>query len=108
MTELSVIDNPSKRTYVGTPHKEAPAATLLLAVPKEFAGPITFDKEAIGRQFALIEQWPTTNIPWTPGQREIEYSYVLAQRAVAASLARPLDLPAPTFKSASARPRPAK
>ena len=109
VTESLLIDNPSKRTYVGKPHKDTPAATLSLAVPKEFAGPITFDKEAIGRQFALIEQRPTTNIPWTPGQREIEYSYILRNEQSRRVWQRPLDLPCRgTSKSASARPRPAK
>ena len=41
----------------------------------------------------MIEQRPTTNTPWPPGQREIEYSYVLRNEQSQRIWQRPLDLP---------------
>ncbi len=92
VTESLEIDNPSKRTYIGKPHGKAPATTLSLAIPKEFAR-ITFDKEFFGRRFAVVDGRVSTGIPWTPGSEKIEYTYVLPNEQARRIWQRPLDLP---------------
>lgn len=91
VTESLEIDNPTKRTYVGKPHKDAAAATLSLGIPK--VDRITFDEEFFGRRFAWIDQRLSTGIPWPPGRREIAYVYVLRNERARRVWQRPLDLP---------------
>lgn len=91
--EKLVIDNDSQRTYVGQPaHEGGRAATLRLAIPANFRR-VTFEQEFYGRQFTLIDQQLVTDIPWTPGQRELTFSYVLPNEDRNRVWQRRLDLP---------------
>ncbi len=93
VTETLLIDNPSSETYVGRPEgKSSRAATLRLSIPSDFHR-TTFEKEFYGRQFTLIDGRLVTDIPWTPGQRELTFTYVLPNENHNRVWQRPLDLP---------------
>ncbi len=93
VTETLLIDNPSSHTYVGLPARQGGrAATLYLSIPSDFRR-TTFHKEFFGRQFTLIDGRLVTDIPWTPGQRELEFTYVLPNQDRYPVWQRPLDLP---------------
>lgn len=93
VTETLLIENPSSRTYVGQPaHEGGRAATLRLFIPSDFRR-TTFHKEFYGRQFALIDGRLVTDVPWTPGQRELAFTYVLPNTGRHRVWQRPLDLP---------------
>jgi hypothetical protein len=92
VTEKLVISNPMLRTYVGKPLTDAThAATLRLSIPPDFAK-VTFDKEFFGRQFKLIAGRLETQIPWTPGERELSFTYRLPFESRRFAFHRPLDL----------------
>jgi hypothetical protein len=93
VTETIVVANRSSQTYVGpqTPEAES-AATLRLSIPSEFEK-VTFAKEFFGRQFQLNNERLETQIPWTPGQRELKFTYRLPLEHRNWSFRRPLDLP---------------
>jgi hypothetical protein len=93
VTESLLIENPSHTTYVGeAEQKDGEAVTLALAIPPEFER-TTFDKEFFGRRFSIFNNRVVTGIPWTPGEREVKYTYVLRNTQEAAVWQRPLDLP---------------
>jgi hypothetical protein len=93
VTETLLIENPSTQTYVGRPAREGGrAATLRLAIPSDFRR-VTFDQEFYGRQFTVIDGQLVTDIPWTPGQRELAFTYVLPNENRNRVWQRPLDLP---------------
>jgi hypothetical protein len=93
VTETLLIENPSAQTYVGRPSREGGrAATLRLAIPSDFRR-TTFQEEFYGRQFTLIDGQLVTDIPWTPGQRELAFTYVLPNAERHRVWQRPLDLP---------------
>jgi hypothetical protein len=54
---------------------------------------MTFDREFFGRRFAVVNNRVATGIPWTPGQRQIRYTYVLRNTQQSTAWLRPLDLP---------------
>ncbi len=68
------------------------ASTLRLSIPSDFRR-TTFHKEFYGRQFTLIDGRLVTDIPWTPGQRELAFTYVLPNEDRDRVWQRPLDLP---------------
>ncbi len=91
--ETLLIDNPSLRTYVGRPAREGGrAATLRLSIAPDFRR-TTFDQEFFGRQFTLIDDRLVTDVPWTPGQRELSFTYVVPNDDRHRVWQRPLDLP---------------
>lgn len=92
VTESLLIDNPTRTTYIGTPAAGGQAATLVLSVPPDFQR-ATFEKEFFGRRFAVVNNKVVTSIPWTPGERELKYTYVLGNTKEATAWQRPLDLP---------------
>lgn len=87
------INNPSSTCYVGTPgHEGAFPVTLQLGIPKEFER-VTFDKEAWGRQFHLINDQLVTSLPWPPGTRELSFTYVIRPAERTETWRRQLSLP---------------
>ena len=72
--------------------ENAPPITLALSIPPEFER-MTFDKEFYGRRFAAFENRVVTSIPWTPGERELRYTYILRNTQEATTWQRPMDLP---------------
>ena len=91
--EKMLIKNPSLRCYVGRPrHQGGGPITLQLGVPSDFER-ITFDKEAFGRQFQLINDKLVTGLPWPPGQRELAFTYIVATGEDNRSWLRCVDLP---------------
>ena len=93
VTETLLIENPSTQTYVGQPAKEGGRATTLsLAIPADFRR-VTFQTEFYGQNFTLFEERLVTDIPWTPGERELAFTYVLPNDDRYRIWQRPLDLP---------------
>jgi hypothetical protein len=93
VTETLLIENPSSRTYIGhPPHAGGRATTLSLSIPPDFRR-TTFHKEFYGRQFTLFDGRLVTDIPWTPGQRELAFTYVLPNEDRHRVWLRRLDLP---------------
>lgn len=91
--ETMRINNPSLQCYVGRPrHTGGGPVTLQLGIPEDFER-ITFDKEAFGRQFKLINDQLVTGIPWPPGKRELGFSYVIANEKGNRTWQRHVDLP---------------
>jgi hypothetical protein len=76
VTERLLIANSSLHTYVGRITTGHMPVTLRLGVPSEFKR-VTFHKEFFGRRFHLIKGHLLTTIPWTPGERELAFTYVL-------------------------------
>ncbi len=77
VTESIVVDNPTRRCYVGahSPDGDEPI-TLQLSIPPNFER-TTFQTEFFGRRFCLMGDKLATSIPWPPGQRELKFTYVL-------------------------------
>ena len=93
VTETIVVENPDSRCYVGQARDDkTEPVTLQLSIPADFLR-VTFDQEFFGRRFSLAGGKLVTSIPWTPGQRELKFSYVLANSHGHFRLERPLDLP---------------
>jgi hypothetical protein len=93
VTESLLIDNPTRTSYVGEAATAgAEPITLALSIPPDFQR-MTFDKEFFGRRFAVWENRVVTSIPWTPGEREVRYTYVLRNTEKATAWRRPMDLP---------------
>lgn len=93
VTEYLLIENPCLKTFIGHPQREGGRATTLrLSIPSNFRR-ATFEKEFYGRQFTLFEGDLVTDIPWTPGKRELTFSYVLPNEDRDRVWQRPLDLP---------------
>jgi hypothetical protein len=89
ITETLVVHNPSLTTYVGAAGGDSPHETLALAVAPGFER-VTFASEFHGRRFKVVDQRLVTDIPWTPGKRQLEFTYNLPLQAV---FERRLDLP---------------
>jgi hypothetical protein len=92
-TETIVIANNSLQSYVGseTPAGQA-TATLRVSIPSEFEK-VTFAKEFFGRQFQINKERLETTIPWTPGRKELKFTYRLPLTQRNWLFHRPLDLP---------------
>jgi hypothetical protein len=92
VTESMVVENPSTTSYVGKAAREgAEPVTLQLAIPADFER-TTFDQEFFGRRFSVVDGKLTTGIPWTPGRRELKFTYVLRNLESHRVWERPLDL----------------
>jgi len=93
VSERLLVRNPTPVTYIGkTATPETPAVTLHLSIPGNF-DKVTFDKEFFGRTFQVAGQGIETQVPWTPGEREIRFTYRLPMLGDHWQLQRPLDLP---------------
>ncbi len=93
VTESILVDNPSSRTYVGqAPNDESKPVTLCLNIPR-ILDRTTFHKEFFGRRFSMSDEKLVTNIPWTPGERELEFTYLLQNTKSNFVWQRPMDLP---------------
>ena len=91
--ERLIIDNPTRSTYVGRAEggQEQPV-TLQLNIPADFQR-VTFDHEFFGRRFSVVDGKLVTGIPWTPGRRELAFTYTLRNQDTCRVWLRPLDLP---------------
>ena len=76
VSETLSINNPSLATYVGEPGSESSPTTLSLSIPDGFER-VTFANEFNGRHFKLRDKRLVTDIPWTPGKREVKFTYHL-------------------------------
>ncbi len=92
ITETLVINNPTTATYVGTPGADGPPTTLSLAIPSGFER-ITFTSEFHGRHFKVADNHLVTDLPWTPGKRELKFTYALPVESSHQLFERTLDLP---------------
>jgi hypothetical protein len=92
-TETIIMANNSLQSYVGseTPDGQA-TATLRLSIPTEFEK-VTFAKEFFGRQFQINKERLETTIPWTPGRKELKFTYRLPLTHRYWLFHRPLDMP---------------
>jgi hypothetical protein len=93
VTETILVANNSRQSYVGKETEAGvPPVTLRLSIPSQFEK-VTFAKEFFGRQFQLNNERLETRIPWTPGERELKFTYRLPLEHRHWLLRRPLDLP---------------
>lgn len=93
VTESLVIDNPTLDCYVGKPQeKGGEPETLCLNIPSDF-GQVTFDEEFYGRNFSISDGRLVTGVPWTPGEQELRFTYVLPNEERQLVWTRALDLP---------------
>ncbi len=93
VTETIVVANPTRTCYIGRPTgKAGEPVTLRLHIPSDFER-TTFDKEFFGRRFSLADGTLVTGIPWTPGEREVKFTYLLRNSKKQVLWQRPLDLP---------------
>jgi len=93
VNESLLIENATKMTYVGKPANESSrAATLTLSIPPEFTR-VTFEKEFFGRRFVVIDERLVTDLPWEPGTRELNFTYLLPNDRRNRNWERSLDLP---------------
>ncbi len=89
--ETLVVRNPSRATYVGDASAGF-ATTLALGIPESFER-VTFHREFFGRRFHVVNGRLVTDVPWTPGERTLKFTYYLPMTESRYALARPLDLP---------------
>lgn len=93
VTESILVHNPTLLTYVGQANgDDATPVTLRLAIPPDFDR-TTFHKEFYGRRFSLEAGKLVTTVPWTPGDRELQFTYTLRNEKGSRLWERPLDLP---------------
>ena len=93
VTETILVENPGTTCYVGKAARQgAESVTLELAVPPEFER-ITFHEEFFGRRFSLVAKKLVTGIPFTPGRKELKFTYVIRNQDRFRVWQRPLDLP---------------
>lgn len=93
VTESILVANPTLHSYVGrAAGKDAPPVTMRLSIPPDFQR-TTFHKEFFGRRFSSADGKLVTGIPWTPGERELKFTYVLPNADGHRVWRRPLDLP---------------
>jgi hypothetical protein len=91
--ESMIIENPTSTCFVGKAvDGEAEPVTLQLSIPTNFER-TTFDREFYGRRFSVAEGGLITGIAWTPGTRELNFTYVLPREADHPVWQRTLDLP---------------
>ncbi len=95
--ETIVISNPTLTTYVGQPASDGSRVTLELSIPPNFDR-VTFDEEYFGRRFRIVDHRLQTDIPWTPGRRELKFTYHVPLENASGVFHRPLDLPCGDFR----------
>ena len=82
VTESLQVENPTQVCYAGGTQPaeepaEAPPVTLRLGIPAEFQQ-ATFQSEFFGRRFSWQDNALVTRVPWPPGIRKLEFTYVIA------------------------------
>jgi hypothetical protein len=87
-----LISNPSLTTYVGSTPSEDWSRTLALSIPQAFER-VTFSGEFYGRRFRIGNGCLETDLPWTPGKRELRFTYYVPVKEERGELERVLDLP---------------
>lgn len=93
VSERLLIENPTSLTYIGSTTGSADQlVTASLSIPSDFRR-ATFDQEFFGRHFKVIDGRLETDIPWTPGKRELSLTYVLPDADRERIWQRTLDLP---------------
>lgn len=92
ITELILISNPSRATYVGQSMGNGPPVTFWLSIPKSFDR-VTFDEEFFGRRFFIVDHRPITEMPWLPGDRQLRFTYRVPLVESGGQLRRTLDIP---------------
>ncbi len=98
VTESLQIDNPMPVCYAGATSPrgptsgKAPPITLRLGIPAEFQR-ATFQREFFGRRFSWQDNELVTRIPWPPGVRQLDFTYVIVQDSGERSWQRRIDLP---------------
>jgi hypothetical protein len=97
VTENLWINNPSLTTYVGESRSESSPTTLSLSIPDGFER-VTFNNEFNGRHFKLREKRLVTDIPWTPGKREVKFTYHLPAEECKRALEWSVNLPCCRFR----------
>jgi len=98
VTETMLIENPTCTCYVGrTAGEGGEPATLELSIPSNFDR-VTFFEEFYGRRFKVLDGKLVTSIPWTPGERELKWKYVLPRLSRSPAWHRLLDLPTTVLK----------
>ncbi len=98
VTESLSVENPTLSCYVGQATAEGgEPVTLGLAVPMDFER-ATFRKEFFGQRFWVGDDKLVTGIPWPPGTREIEFTYILPRTPRHYRWERPIDLPCSEFR----------
>lgn len=95
--ETILVENPTSSCYVGqAADSKSEPVTLRLSIPSDFTE-TTFQKEFFGRRFSLSAGKLVTSVPWTPGTRELKFTYLLANPKGQFHWQRPLDLPCSDF-----------
>jgi len=97
VTETLTINNPSVTTYVGQADSGSSLTTLSLLIPDGFER-VTFHNEFNGRHFMLRDKRLVTDVPWTPGKREVKFSYHLPSEDGKGPLEWSVDLPCKTYR----------
>ncbi|MHB8900638.1 MAG: hypothetical protein ACYC6Y_17955 [Thermoguttaceae bacterium] len=93
VSELLVIDNPTRDCYVGKAGDDGgEPETFCVHLPKGFER-VTFADEFYGARFSVTDERLATGIPWMPGQEELRFSYVLRNGKRLPSWRRSLDMP---------------
>ncbi len=90
--ERLVVTNESRHTFVGERVDKEPPVTLRLSVPPNFDH-VTFGSEFYGRRFRIVEHQLVTEVPWTPGERELKFTYRIPLEGSGGLFRRPLDIP---------------
>lgn len=93
--ETILVNNPTMTTYVGAAEDDGGITTLSLFIP-DGTERVTFASEFHGRRFQVGDKRLVTAIPWTPGKRELKFSYSLPVESGRKRLERKLDLPCST------------
>ncbi len=106
VTESLLVDNPTPTTYVGRSMSESDEpVTLALAIPMDFDR-ATFHEEFYGRRFSVAGDRLVTHIPWTPGRRELKFTYTIPNQERHRVWQRPLDLPCDSMRVQITHDRP--
>jgi hypothetical protein len=92
VTETILISNPSLHTYVSRVATGHMPITLRLGIPSDFKR-VTFHKEFFGRRFHLVKGSLLTTIPWTPGEQQLAFTYILPVEEKDFVWERPTDMP---------------
>jgi hypothetical protein len=96
--ETIIVSNPSRTTYIGKPQGERGSVTLRLTIPESFDR-VTFSREFFGRRFQIIDHRLVTELPWTPGDTELQFAYRIPLEGHGAGrFRRPLDVPASNLR----------
>jgi hypothetical protein len=91
VTETILLSNPSRSTYVGQSQDEDPPVTMRLSIPPTFDR-VTFKNEFYGRRFRIVNHCAETDIPWPPGDTQLQFTYRLASQASSGLFRRKIDL----------------